>query len=248
MVYVIFSKDKRNIERSKGLQWSYLGADEGLSRVEALLGGDKREFIGREIDRVVSLVRDNFVDYIGLTSTLQKDKVLWYSARAASKSFSQTTMFQQYIYIKLIESYAASEGSHLFIIDDFRLLANLELARLPDVMVQSRAVPDLTDIALNKAKGVLRSFRFIFYWVAFKLIFSSEAPKGGDILLHSFIDSRIFSRLPEYNDPYFGELAGFLDKNGHNVLRVTPLSVSLKHAFIIKKHFKNTIFLLSLLI
>ncbi|MDD5680408.1 MAG: hypothetical protein PHI59_04110 [Candidatus Omnitrophica bacterium] len=247
MVYVIFPKDKRTIEKFKGMPWSYLGADEGLYEAEAILGGNKREFIGKGVERIVSSVRGNYIDYIGQISTLQKDKVLWYSSRVPSKSSSQMAMFNQYVYIKFIESYAVSGGNHLFLADDLQLLANLKRFRLPGIEVQGRIAPDYMKMALKKITGGWQFFKYFFYWLVFRLFLSSGNPKKGDILLHSFIDSRVFSKLPGYNDPYFGGLEDFLNKNAQNVFRITPLFVDFIYAFKLKKYFKNISLLLSYL-
>ncbi|MDD5045090.1 MAG: hypothetical protein PHG51_06075 [Candidatus Omnitrophica bacterium] len=248
MVYVIYSKDKRSIEKFKGLAWSYLGSDEGSCKAEAVLGSNVRVFLGKGIERIVSSVRDNFVDYIGQVSTLQKNRVLWYSSRVASKSSSQMPMFHQYVYIKLIESYAGSKDGHLFLVDDFQLLANLKRLRLPGIEVTGPIIPDYMKITLKRINGGWRFFNIFFHWVFFRLFLSSGKPKNGDILLHSFIDSRVFSRLPEYNDPYFGGLEDFLNKNGRNVFRITSFFVDLKYTFKLKKCFKNTALLLPYLV
>ncbi|MDD5545974.1 MAG: hypothetical protein PHO67_02275 [Candidatus Omnitrophica bacterium] len=244
MVYIVFPEDRRNIEKLKGLSWSYLGVDKGSCPAEAVLGRQKRVFVGKGIERIVSLVRDNYIDYIGKVSTLQKDRVLWYSSRVASKSTSQMAMFHQYVYIKLIGSYAASKGSHVFLADDIRLLANLKRLRLPNTEVCGPVAPDYLKTALKKIKGARAFFDIFFHWLFFRLFFTSAGPKAGDTLLHSFIDDRVFSRLPEYNDPYFGGLESFLRKNGRGVFRVTPLFVERKHAIELKKNFKDIALLL----
>lgn len=243
MIYVISFKDKKNMKKFKSLPWSYLGAEDGLGYTEAILGSEKRKFVGKDIDRITDSVRDNFVDYIGQVSTFQPNKVLWYSSRVASKSFSQMVMFHQYVYIKLIESYGTSGESRLFIVDDLQLLANLKLICPTNVEVKSRLTPDFMNIILKRARGSWQFFRIFFYWVALRLFLPSPRPKKGDVLVHSFIDKRVFSRLPEYNDAYFGELEYFLNKNGHNVFRITPLSLDLKYVFMLKKYFKNIVFL-----
>jgi hypothetical protein len=247
MIYIIFSKDKKNMKKFKGLPWSYMGSENGLRYAEDILGSDKRKFVGKEIDRIADSIRDNFVDYIGQISALQTNEVLWYSSRVASKSFSQMIMFHQYIYIKLIESCSSLKENRIFIIDDLRLLTNLRQICHTNVEVKSRMTADFMNTALRIMRRIARFFRIIFHWIAFKLFLTSAKPKKGDVLIHSFIDNRAFSSLPEYNDPYFGELEPFLNKNGHNVFRIAPFPLDLRYAFELKKHFKNIVFLLAYL-
>ncbi|MDD5173446.1 MAG: hypothetical protein PHV48_01290 [Candidatus Omnitrophica bacterium] len=247
MIYVVFSKDKKSMKKFKGLPWSYLGCEIGLRHAEGILGCDKRKFIGKEINRIADSIRDNFVDYIGQISEFQTNRVLWYSSRVASKSFSQMIMFHQYVYIKLIESLSSLKENRLFVIDDLRLLMNLKHIYHTNVEVKSRLITDFMNTVLNGIRRSVRFLRIVFHWTVFKLFLTSARPKKGDVLIHSFIDNRAFSRLPGYNDPYFGDLESFLNKNGHNVFRIAPFPLDLKYAFMLKKHFKNIVFLLSYL-
>jgi len=248
MVYVVFAKDKKRLSKCKGMLWSYLGEDGGIFYAQKALEDGKREFLGRKIEQVVSCIRDNFIDYIGYASTFQDDRLLWYSSRVASKSFSQMFMFHQYAYLKLIESYAVLDKDHLFIVNDLTLWGSLKLFKLHGVKIYAHIIADFPGRRLlKKIQANCQFFLRLIYWVIFK--FCLPAPEAGkyDVILHSFIDSRVFSRLPEYTDAYFGNLEVVLKKQGSRVLRITPLSVGLRSAIKLKKYFRNITFLLSYL-
>ena len=248
MVYIVFAKDKKRISEFKGVFWSYFGENNGYVYAEKVLGSEKRDFLGEKIERIVSQVRDNFIDYIGYASTFQNNKLLWYSSRVASKSFSQMFMFHQYVYLKLIESYVDSGKEHLLIIDDLTLWENLKLFNLPGVKIYEYITASfLRHRLLKKIKADFQFFYCLIYWVIFKFFLPAPKAIKYDVILHSFIDSRVFFRLPEYNDSYFGNLEDFLKEQRLSVLRMSPIIVGLRSAIKLKKYFRNIALLLSYL-
>ena len=84
MIFIVAPNDHSQMSQRRDMEWLYIGSHNGLSMASGVLQISKRLFIGRDIESIVEAVRENFVDYIGKVSQLQKDRVLWYSSRVAS--------------------------------------------------------------------------------------------------------------------------------------------------------------------
>ncbi len=164
MVFVAASNDYAKLNRLSELNWFYLGNHRGLERAVRILSKAKRKFIGRDIESIVDSVRDNFVDYIGRLSRQQKDKIIWYSSPMASKSMSQTSMFHQYVYQKLLEKLAYEEDKDILVVTDSdELLGNANKIKLKQVKVLSNHIFYKKQI-YDRIKGCLRILRYFLIW------------------------------------------------------------------------------------
>jgi hypothetical protein len=155
---------------------------------------------------------------------------LWYSTRVASKSVSQTNIFQQYVYLKLIEK-LDSEGDLFFITDDDELLKNVGDIR-GGILIKKHLIA---------FKGRMRLLKYFLFSILYRLFFRNSNADKYDVIIHGWIDSRVFSKPGEYNDAYFGDLQKFLEARRYKVGRFMPLYVHPSYAFKLHKRFDNVI-------
>jgi len=246
MVYISAPSQSRHLRMHNSLPWVYIGSYKGLLRSEKILGVGKRRFIGRRLQGIVESVKNNFVDFIGKLSAQQKDKIIWYSSRMASKSISQTSIFHQYVYLKFIERLSEEEKRDILVIsDDHELLRNIKKTGFRNVKI----LPGVSGRScfLESIKGYLRVLRFFLIWFIYR-IWRNKGTGEFNVFIHSFIDNRSFNRLPEFNDCFFGDLEHFLKGKGYNVGRLLPLRLRLRHLFRANLHFKNIVSPLSFLL
>jgi len=246
VILIATPKNRSNLAKFTDLQWVYIGSYQGKGQTKGLLDQQKRRFIGRDIEEIVDFARDNFVDSIGKISQYQDDKILWYSSRMASKSMSQTSMFHQYVYLKLLEKFLGdSDTDTLLVTDDDELVSNIKKAMPENVRVLSQDRLYRKKI-FERIKGVLRILRLVLLWFFFHLL-KNKKLSDFNLLIHTWIDDRTFAKLPEFNDSYLGDLGKFLTARGYSVGRLSPLRPPLKSILKLRKWFENIIHPLSYL-
>ncbi len=228
MVVVSHSFQTAKISQYSHLPWIYIGPRDASFLYRVLPEGNRR-FIARIVEEVSSECRDNFVEYIGFLSTLQKNRLLWYSSRMASKSVNQTSMFHQYIFIKVVEKLGREAGDILLVTDDREFLLNL--GRLDLEGVESRKVEEsFCEILKVRIGGLIRIVRCAWIWFVSRFFPRSDISRFR-VVIHSWIDRRTFSRPPCFYDPYLRDLAGYLKNNGMSAVRMTFINVPFRYFF-----------------
>jgi len=244
MLLIADLNDKSGISDFLHLPWIYIGNNRNLRSRFDILDQTKRIFIAKYIEDITENIRHNFVDFIGSVSAQQKDRVLWYSSRVASKSTSQTSIFHQYVYLKLIEMFLEKQTEDILVIcDDIEFFYNVNKVFSGRVRILNKKIPDLKYLYI-RWKGCAKIAKYCCLWIFYKFFKNSKIDRF-DVLIHSWIDDRAFKKLPDYNDSYFGDLEKVLKKNGYSVARLTPLRVSPKNTFKLSRNFNNIIYPLS---
>ncbi len=245
MLYLINSNDAALLTKFSNLKWIYIGRHGGKKEAEKILSNEKRIFIARDIKIITESVRDNFLDYIGILSALQDNKVLWYAGSMASKSINETSLFNQYVYQKLLKKLSVSHKDLLVVTDDEEILTNTKNQRSGKIAVLSHS-----GFYKSRLHRRIRGYREVLVDIIFWFIyhfFKQKNIKGIDVFIHSWIDSRTFKSLPDFTDSYLADLGNFLVKNGHTVARLTGARLRLKEIFRLRKNFDNIVFPLSYL-
>lgn len=239
----------RNIHRIKDIFcdfWVYIGGYESLEQVRKVLPDKRRKYITKDIEKITDSVRDNFVDYIGKLSRWQNDKVLWYSSAMASKSISQTSIFHQYVYLKLLEEMSEKENEDILVVtDDIELLENIKHAKFEQIKVfDSQGF--WRNYLCERIHGYKRVLKYLLLWTLFRFLRNRNL-KEFDIFIHSWVREKTFSDLPRFTDLYLGDLEEFLEKKGYNVCRLTPALLRPKDVYRLHKHFSDIVYPLSYL-
>lgn len=245
MVLVIDARDRVNLKKFSGLKWIYIGTFPGLVRARLSLKEENRIFIGKEIESITDKVRDNFVEYIGKLSGVQKNRVIWYSSRIASKSVSQTSMFQEYVYLKLLEHYGKEKEDILAVVDDQNLIATLCQVDIKEIKVLHNHVIN-AEAFFNKLRDRLKILRYFFLWVFVRLLRKRRIDKF-QVFIHGWVSNKVFANLPKYTDLNLGDLEDLLTKNGYLVGRLVPLYLPVKYIWRLNRSFSNVIFPLAYL-
>ncbi len=246
MLSVVYYKDKKSLKKNSSFNWTYLGSYSGLEQVQSVLRKEKRIFIGKEIDNTIEKIRDNFVDYVGKLSNYQNNKVIWYASRLASKSVSQTSVFHQYVYLKLLEGLSAVyKDKFVIVTDDYEFLVNAGDCDFSDVSVVK--FPRVRFLCIfKKIKDSLKILRYFLLWVVCNPL-KNRRLKEFDIFIHSWVSDKVFANLPAYSDSNLGDLEGFLTKENNCVGRFMPVFLPLKYILLLKLNFSNIVFPLSYL-
>lgn len=238
---IIEIKNKNNLRKFSHLQWVYIGSQKGFGVAESILKRPNRRFIAKDIERISDMVRDNFVNYIGMASTQQADMLFWYSSCMASKSTSESAMFNQYVYLKLLEDFLENEEEDILVAtDDNRFID--AAARIFEERVRIfRKRTGFLDRIYIARNAYIRLVRYCGLWV-FCRFFRNRRISSYNVIIHSWIDRRVFSRLPEYNDSYFGDLALALEKRGRRIGRMSPLWLHIRDILKLNRHYSNIIY------
>jgi len=245
MLSVVSSDHIRRLKKLKGLQWVYIGTHRGRERAEKVLDKTRRRFIGKDIEEIADLTRDNFIDYIGKLSLQQEDKVLWYSSAMASKSVLQTSIFHQYIYQKLLERLSKKTDEDILVVtDDNELLENTK--RIGPEGARLLSSPSLFKRQKDRLKGCQDVLMHILQWFICRP-FKNSGLERFDIFIHTWMDERSFSDLPRFTDSYFGRLHDFLTEKGYRIARLSYLRLGLRCVFKLRRHFDDIVYPLSYL-
>lgn len=240
MITIIDYRDKTNLLKFSNLQWIYIGSYKGSEYVKNILQESNRIFIGKDIENIMNSVQQNFIDYIGKVSLQQNNKVLWYSIRMASKSI-QTSMFHQYVYLKVLERFMDSKKEDILVVsgdDEFFYNVNKILSSKIRVLKERRQG---LNRPYKRLSGYVKIARYCVFWFLSRF-FKSKKLDAFNVFLHSWIDERVFQKLPDYNDSYFRDLENVLKKHGHRVGRLAPLRVSFKNILKLNKYFDNMVY------
>ena len=246
MVLAVNPRDIALLKNASQFPWVYIGSYKGLERVKPVLEQSKRRFIAQDIEKIVSSVRDNFVNYIGKLSQKQSNKILWYSSCMASKSISQTSIFHQYVYLKLLEQFAKTDSHNIVVVtDDVELLENIQKIKIKNIIVLSNGFFFMKKLCA-RGKGYLKTFRYILLWYIAKVLRNPQLNRF-DVFIHTWIDERTFSNLPHFTDPYLGDLGDVLTREGAAVARLIFPSTPLKYLLKLPRHFTDIVYPLSYL-
>ncbi|MDD5005714.1 MAG: hypothetical protein PHS93_04345 [Candidatus Omnitrophica bacterium] len=245
MINIAYFNDSFNLGKFSGLPWIYLGTHKGINYIKGILDENNRIFVAKDIEQITDIIRDNFIDFIGKLSICQDDKIIWYCSRMASKSVSQNTMFQQYVYLKLIDRLISENREILFVTDDYELLNNAKKIFMGRINLSNKNI-FYKKTFMNKIINITKILRYFFLWSVCKFLRNKEINKF-DIIIHSWINERVFTRLPRFCNSNFGDLEDFLENKGYKVGCIVPIFLPLKYIDKLKKHFRNIIFPLSYL-
>lgn len=237
MVYLFHSNDLRGLGKYNVLPWARLAC---ASDVRAERVAEQHRFsIAKELQKETDKARRNFVDFVGQLSEQQPDKVLWYSSRLASKSVSQTDIFHQYVYLKVLENLAHREEKQVIITDNARLYQHAYQLGLAHVKLCSR--PSQTGYRPAPAwRGALKCLRYTLLWMMLRSRGRPEIPET-DCLVHLWIDNRIFQQDPDTHDPYFGDLVRKLRERGMRIERIGPVSLRFSDVPRLKKTYPGVV-------
>lgn len=243
MVFICRPRDIKHLKACRNLPWIYIGGAWGAKVAKHELDESKRIFIAQDIERVCDQVRDNFVEYIGQLSLIQSDKVLWYSSPIASKSVSQTTIFQQYVYHKILEDFIQKNefGKDLLIVTDSHELISCSSCIWANQIKVLGSNWNFYDFIYLTIKARIRFGKYFILWGLLRFL-KNKHLEDCDVVLHSWIDERTFKKAPGFSDPYFGNLDSFFLKNNYRVTRMAPLRLSGKDVFYLRRYFSNIIF------
>ncbi|MDD5691366.1 MAG: hypothetical protein PHC37_06725 [Candidatus Omnitrophica bacterium] len=225
------------------MPWIYIGGTQGAKVAKQVLDESKRIFIAQDIERVCDQVRDNFVDYIGQVSLKQPDKVLWYSSPVASKSVSQTTIFQQYVYQKMIGDFIKkneSGGDLLVVTDSDEFISCSSRIWGNQIKVFGSNWKFYGPLYLT-VKARIRLAKYFILWGLIRFL-KNKHLGDCDIVLHSWIDERMFKKASVFSDPYFGNLEEVFLENNHRVARMAPLRLRAKDVFYLRRYSPHVIF------
>lgn len=243
MVVIVDHCDRAQLLKFSNLKWIYIGDNKRAGYTENVLKANNRIFIAKDIERMIDFVRDNFIDYIGEISSQQTNKVLWYSSRMASKSI-QTSMFHQYIYLKIFKNFLKDKAEDLLIVSaDKEFSYNVSRIFADKEIVFKKQIPSIKQL-YRKYRGYAKVIRCCIFWFLSRF-FKHRRTDQFDVFLHSWIDQRVFQKLPRYNDPYFRDLEDVLRRKGYSIGRIAPLRVSLKNIFKLNSYFNNIVYPLS---
>lgn len=208
--------------------------------IQRSLDPSKRVFLGRLISNFAKILRVNFADYIGKIGEYQDDALLWYSSRMASKSVSQSSMFQYYLYCKVAESLASSGKDSILLTDNPELLRVFGLLAIPGTKVFG-GIPALHSLrdAAKRVKHSLRLAKYVFFWIFLKIFYKKPDPNGFRALIYSWIEDSVFSGTSTYNDRFFPGLEGFCSGKGLKTGRFTVPFVSFRFFLKLRKHFDS---------
>lgn len=238
MVCVFYSRDILAAEKYLDLEWIYLGSDNELERILLILDRNRRKYVAQDIERITNSVRENFINFIGRISLYQRNRLLWYTSSVASKSVFQTTIFEQYVYIKLLEALSRDSKEYLLITDNIELLRNLKEIEPDFVHLEINSLPSQRKSSLFY-KRLYRVCKNIFFCLLCRVLFKTGNLGKADVLLYSPIDDRVFGELPVYSDNYFGNLNPFLLEHKRNTFRITQLEIPLKLVLNLRRYFKD---------
>lgn len=238
MVYVSHIRDTKKLNAYRDRRWAHIACRDDIEFIYALLDENNKIFTAKMIERITEAVRNNFIHYVGQLANQQENKVLWYSCRLASKSVSQTDVFHQYIYIKLVEELARQETNLLIVTDNDDFLYNLSRLKMNNVEIISN-----TGLKRDKLfyKGFRKILKFIVLWIL--LVRRKDCSiKDVNCYLHMWIDTRLFNHPANTHDPYWGRLEKSLSDQGFKTGRLAPLSIPVKFIGKAKKHVSNIIY------
>lgn len=238
MIYVFHPGSMKIDERLRSLPWAYLGSGSGFRQASAILDNGKRRFLGKEIEEVSGSCRELFIDHVGKLSSLQPDKLLWYSTSLASKSISRSDIFQQYVYLTLLRKLSSEGKDMLFISDDKELLGNI--AAVPGAVLRSRAGKTLKERYSEALAVYRRGLKYLLLWFLSRS-FASARLKAPCVLIYSPLDNRVFKGSGGFNDNYFGDLASLVSGSGYAVYRVIPLDAPISQVLEARRRFKGII-------
>lgn len=240
MILVADYCDRANLLRLSGLKWVFIGNYRGSEYLRGILKPENRIFIGKLIEEVMASVQDNFVDYIGSLCRQQDDKVLWYSSRMASKSIL-TSMFHQYVYLKILERLLEGKTEDILLVtDNNEFYYNIGKIFSERVRILTKKRLSLKGF-YKSLRGYAKIGRYCIFWLLSRP-FKTKSIHAFDLFIHSWIDERVFQKLPAYNDSYFGDLENTLKGQGCFVGRLAPLRVSLRNILKLNRHFNNIVY------
>lgn len=243
MVFISHPGNIKHLRAHRSMPWIYIGGTQGAKVAKQVLDESKRIFIAQDIERVCDQVRDNFVDYIGQVSLKQPDKVLWYSSPVASKSVSQTTIFQQYVYQKMIEEFIQKNESGkvlLIVTDSDEFISCSSRIWGNQIKVFGSNWKFYVPLYLT-VKARIRLAKYFILWGLIRFL-KNKHLGDCDIVLHSWIDERMFKKASVFSDPYFGDLEGVFLENNYRVARMAPLRLRAKDVFYLRRYFPHVIF------
>ncbi|MBD3426565.1 MAG: hypothetical protein GF409_04985 [Candidatus Omnitrophica bacterium] len=241
MLNIISSRQISGSRRPSCDRWLYIGGHRGLDRALGTLEQDRRIYIAKDIEEVTDSVREIFVDYIGRLSRQQDDAVLWYSSRMASRSISQSRMFQRYVYCKVLERISRRYETEnlLFVTDDVDLLYVACSKFSQGMGFRERASLLLKHLG-ERMTGAYWIAKYLIFWVLFRFFRKKELEQF-DVFIHSWVNANTFRKLPEFNDPHLGDLDASIQDKGGTVGRLLPLMVPVNILFKLNRHYSNII-------
>ena len=240
MLLITSQRDVAVVRKLSDLKWFYIGSFKGLESIRRGLKENNRKFIAKEIESIVDSLRNNFVGYIGQLSRQQSNQILWYSSGMASKSISQTSIFHQYVYLKLLKEISEKENEDILVVtDDVELLENIKQMKFERVKILGNR-SFRKNYLHEKVQGYKRILKYILLWTLSRFLrMRNRNLKEFDIFIHSWIGERTFSDLPRFRDPYLGDLGEFLRKKGYNICRLTPVLLRPKEMYRLRRHFND---------
>ncbi|MFH1369574.1 MAG: hypothetical protein ABII64_10680 [Elusimicrobiota bacterium] len=242
MIFVLDAYCKKIPDSLKDNKWCYLGSPDSIKNAARAFKTENRVFLGRYIESITDSCRDNYVDYIGTLSELQENKLLWYSSRFASKSISQTSMFQQYVYLKLAGYLASVHDNIVFITDNNELLDNIRLLPVHgQYKIYKNSCSHFLVNFLKRIKCSISSYKYFFLLLYSKIFKKKHDLADYDVIIYSWIEDAVFTKLPEFNDIFFVNLESFLKAKGLKTGRMAAPVVSIPHLNKLNKYFDNVI-------
>lgn len=159
------------------------------------------------LSEIANNLKYNFIDYIASVGEIQKDKVLWWSTRIASKSNLQTDFYSIVCLLMAANELIGKKLCNVFITDDWRVYFTLKnnFECFASTLSRFKARIDfLKSIFFYVAKLFLSRLKWII-----KIFIKNKRRKKylnpvkeKSVFIFSWVEERSFSDNGEYNDPY----------------------------------------------
>ena len=227
-------------------QWCYLGKDISKRfKISDVIGDQKRFFLKDKLHMIVKKMREPFIDYVARIGTIQKNELIWWASRFASRSPFQTDFFLLFCYRILVDELIKDDrrDSKLVIFVEDPWL--FEQIRSDYVRRGNTAIVFLGKTRLYRKRilallrGIIYRMLFFGYVTILKLIigfyYRNHKPAvahGADsntVAILSWIDERAFEKDSRtFRDSYTGGLAHYLQSQNIKVICPTYLTFPLK--------------------
>lgn len=174
-----------------------------------------------DISLILSKISDemkyDFIDYIASVGEIQKNKVMWWSTRIASKINLQTDFYSIVCLIMAADELIVEKSCNVFITDDWRVFFTIKnkFECFASAFSQFKArIAFFKSISFYTAKYFLSRLKWMTRILIKNNTFKKylNQVKGKAVFIFSWVEERSFNNEGEYNDPYFPGIEKFVSQ------------------------------------